>query len=258
MSGLEALGAISSCIAIVEASIKVTQFLKDVAKADSDRDEFITRLERVVEIAERVESRVRSQKDDLGRQRFAALDPKNSQSPLQKLRTLLQDMQKILVKGRGTNIASGKIHKIRLKDFKWPGEKKSLEDLRKTLDGYTSEIEVFMIDAVYDISDDTNIVLKTQEFEAERRSIIRWLSPLDFSARQQHWYETFGKIGTGDRFLKSEPFKYWKEKKVKYLRCYGDAGAGKVRILKSKTFRSSCGIVAYSRRLSSLVLWLKN
>lgn len=60
----------------------------------------------------------------------------------------------------------------------------------------------------------------------ERETIIRWLSPLDFSAQHQDFISR-RQPGTGQKFLNSEIFQKWLETEHGQLFCPGIPGAGK-------------------------------
>jgi hypothetical protein len=64
------------------------------------------------------------------------------------------------------------------------------------------------------------------EEESDRKHIQKWLSPLDFQARQRAIFEQ--SYRTGEWFLKLPAFEYWKQGQINILRCFGPAGAGKV------------------------------
>lgn len=57
--------------------------------------------------------------------------------------------------------------------------------------------------------------------------IARWLSPLKDQARQKEL--STDRCQVGQWLLDSEEFKYWVIGQSWHLRCYGDAGSGKVR-----------------------------
>ncbi|KAI9790610.1 MAG: hypothetical protein M1816_004942 [Peltula sp. TS41687] len=64
-----------------------------------------------------------------------------------------------------------------------------------------------------------------KEEDSLREEIERWLSPLEFLARQR---DLSGKrFETGQWLLKSEEFTSWAEGRPWQLRCYGDTGSGK-------------------------------
>lgn len=68
---------------------------------------------------------------------------------------------------------------------------------------------------------------RMQEKEAEMNRIEAWLSPLTDLARQDKLFEDC--FAVGQWFLKEQAFKCWTGGRPWQLRCYGDAGSGKVR-----------------------------
>ena len=70
-----------------------------------------------------------------------------------------------------------------------------------------------------------------EEEKAEKAAIEQWLSPLENLARQKKLFaESFP---TGEWLLDSVAFKHWTDGRPWYLRCYGEAGSGKVSCCKS-------------------------
>jgi hypothetical protein len=69
-------------------------------------------------------------------------------------------------------------------------------------------------------------VEKSDREESDRKAIERWLSPLDFQARQREIFEAAAK--TGKWFMEREEFNCWKKGKLEVLRCHGRVGTGKV------------------------------
>ena len=64
------------------------------------------------------------------------------------------------------------------------------------------------------------------ERETEKTAIQKWLSPFSFPTRQNELCKD--RCRTGDWFLKDETFQSWVLGPPRYLRCFGEAGAGKV------------------------------
>lgn len=67
---------------------------------------------------------------------------------------------------------------------------------------------------------------KTQKEETERDDIIQWLSPLQFLKTQDKLSQD--RFETGQSLLDHEVFKDWVTGQQWHLRCYGEAGSGKV------------------------------
>ncbi len=67
---------------------------------------------------------------------------------------------------------------------------------------------------------------RRKEEKAEKEAIVRWLSPLENLARQKKLFAN--SFPTGQWLLDSLAFKHWSTGRPWYLRCYGEAGSGKV------------------------------
>lgn len=67
---------------------------------------------------------------------------------------------------------------------------------------------------------------RRKEEKAEKEAIVRWLSPLENLARQKKLFAN--SFPTVQWLLNSLAFKHWSMGRPWYLRCYGEAGSGKV------------------------------
>lgn len=204
-------------------------------------------------LSETLDACIAGEKDQPGQPWVKHLDPKIKGSPLAGLEDTLAKMRKLLVLKKTT-------FKQKLKNFKWHSEKKDLEDFFVAIDGYYTRIMVILGSATMGLTresftftkamaagiEDERKETKRLREDAERKDIESWLSPLDFQARQREIYEDSAK--TGNWFLGLPEFQYWREGEVDILRCYGDPGAGKVR-LPSSIFNTT--LTSYYR-LSSL------
>jgi hypothetical protein len=189
-------------------------------------------------IRETLDACIAGEKDQPGQPWVKNLDPNIKGSPLSGLEETLNKMRKLLVLKKTT-------FKQKLKKFKWHSEKKDLEDFFVAIDGYYTRIMVIVGSATMGLTRESFTLTKaiaagleeerkeTKRLreDTERKDIEGWLSPLDFQARQREIYEESAK--TGKWFLDLPEFQYWKEGEVDTLRCYGDPGAGKVRLLSS-------------------------
>ena len=75
---------------------------------------------------------------------------------------------------------------------------------------------------------------RRQEETLERETIERWLSPLDFLARQEQLSED--RFMTYKWLLDDPTFQQWTTGKPWHLRCYGLPGSGKVRVYSGFPF----------------------
>lgn len=67
---------------------------------------------------------------------------------------------------------------------------------------------------------------RREEEKVEKEAIEKWLSPLENLARQKKLFAN--SFPTGQWLLDSLAFKHWSTGRPWYLRCYGEAGSGKV------------------------------
>jgi hypothetical protein len=233
------LSILASSFAIVDGLKEAVRFAKDVIKADDEREEFLQRFQCVNEVTETLDTCLAGEKDITGQPWFDRLDPtKNPKSPLAGLQETLSKMVKILKLKETT-------FKQRMKNFEWHSEKKSLESLFSSIDGYC--IRIVMILSARNMSGVRENITITQKIvammekdqkakkaqleEEQRKRIEQWLSPLEFPAQQRRIYEKSAR--TGQWFLDLPEFKCWEQGEFRTLRCYGKSGAGKVRSPKN-------------------------
>jgi hypothetical protein len=229
------LSVIASSIAIFDFLKEAYRFGEDVIKADDERREFESRLSCVGTVTETLDACIAGEKDQPGQAWVKHLDPKTKGSPLAGLEDTLKNMNKLLVWKKTS-------FKQKLKNFKWHSEKKDLEEYFVAIDGYYTRIMVILGSATMGLTresftftkimaaglEDDRRESKRLRDDTERKDIENWLSPLDFQARQREIFDVSAK--TGKWFLECCEFQYWEQGKVDVLRCYGDPGAGKVRL----------------------------
>ncbi len=79
---------------------------------------------------------------------------------------------------------------------------------------------------------------RREEEKGEKEALEKWLSPLESLARQKELFAN--SFPTGQWLLDSLAFKHWSAGRPWYLRCYGEAGSGKVSYSKlSRIYVSS-------------------
>jgi hypothetical protein len=240
---MDPLSIIAGSIAIFDALKEAYRFAEDVIKAPEERDEFTRRLDCVADIKKILGDCLAKEADPENSEWVKLLDAKkNPNSPLAGLGQIMQKMLATL-KTKETSIR-------KWKDFKWHSEKKSLESYFVAIDGCCTRIVFVLSTANIEISrlsrennallKDTNSITRkmaaNQEAqmeverldreESDRKAIERWLSPLEFQARQREIFEPAAK--TGKWFMEREEFRYWKKGELEVLRCHGRVGTGKV------------------------------
>jgi hypothetical protein len=243
---MDPLSILASSAALFEAVKDSYRYAKDVIKAPKEREELIRRLDSISSIHRLI-------KDELDRIPNAenlswaqALSPrKNLDSPLAELVEIMKQML-VVLKTNGTRYR-------KMKDFRWHSEKKILESFFGRLDScYLRVVACLSLSNIEgsrltrDIDSRTKLIETMQKAqidadkmareETERKAIERWLSPLEFQARQREIFESAAK--TGEWFTRSDEFNIWKEGELEWLRCRGALGTGKV--LKSILGPSIC------------------
>lgn len=233
---MDPLSILASSTALFGALKDGYRYAKDVIKAPEERREFTRRLDYVTDIKKILDDQLAKEDDPDNAPWVQLLSPqKNPNSPLAQLLEIMNNMLATL-KTKETSFRN-------LKDLRWHSEKKELEKFFGAMDGCCSRIAAYLsIGSIGDskilrenneLSKDTNAITKKMaarqeaQIEAEnllreesdRKSIERWLSPLDFQARQREIFESAAK--TGEWFMELEEFKIWSEGKLEWLRCHG-------------------------------------
>ncbi|KAH6676237.1 ankyrin repeat-containing domain protein [Halenospora varia] len=235
---MDPLSITVSCAAIAGIVKKLGGYAKDVFKEESERVEFSHCLGTVKLVTDNLKVWVEEEKNQPGQEWITKWDPKNTGSPLQGLENVLGEIDKLLGE-RETEFL-----KRTLKKLKWSLDKKQLGDYFRTIDRYCSNINSAFGFATVTISRSTNSLVlqdrktnQKKEETRERKEVEQWLSKLDFPAEQQQIYENAGCPQSGQWFMELQEYKYWKEGRIKQLRCYGKGGVGKT-VLSSVVINS--------------------
>lgn len=110
-----------------------------------------------------------------------------------------------------------------LQTLRWPlSDKKDIEEIVKRLERLKSSVSLVLNHASFAVGTKTNGALVNQKV----KSIIDWLTPLNFLARQESIVRGRSK-GTGAWFLESKTFDRWKSGNDMVMWCPGIPGAGK-------------------------------
>ncbi|CAG8959305.1 hypothetical protein HYFRA_00013075 [Hymenoscyphus fraxineus] len=231
------LSVIASSIAIFDALKEFKRYADDVINAGEEREEFRCRLDRV-EIVSKALNELASGSDHPAEAwlRECLRDPKSSLVGLVKT---MRSMSEILkAKDQKKNVKKGPkfmrvIKNFRKQDVKWHSEKNDMEKYFDVINTYCQSINTTlnMVEIKYARETDktTKKLLHDSEKkreEEERREIEKWLSPLDFVARQSEIHK-YAAPKTGQWFIDLPQFQAWKDGLINTLPCYGEMGTGK-------------------------------
>ena len=248
---MDPLSILASSTALFDALNKTIKFAIDVIHADAERSEFISRLSCVKLVVETINDRM-AEDEDLSQEKwYQTLNPlSNEQSPLHKLRKIMMEMLKRL----GVEEVLEKRSKFRegMRKWTWHYEKEKLEgmfgDIETCCGQITLVINLGQSKMLKRTKKTTDTILENQaremedkrreREEEERQKIEEWLSPLNFQAKQIELFEMAAQ--TGQWFLEGPSFNSFALGEIDELRCYGDAGSGKVNLYLSIKFW--CGL----------------
>jgi hypothetical protein len=262
---MDGVSAVASFASLLEFLYKVTGWAIDTIKAKKERQKLLDGLDRLRSTIKSIDERRKDAKP--GDEWYDGLlelvrtsgtlspegkyepNPKHgSETSLSKLYMLLEGLNEELSPAEGL-----KKYKQRLR-YHW--DKVKYEQLLKEFARCREEIS-FILDedhfkisrairqdgkeTLHEVSEIRSRMSTLEDYqkrqeervvkqkdEADREAVEKWLSPLEFLARQEELYEQA--FGTGKWFLESLAFRHWVKGKPWHLRCYGVEGSGKVRL----------------------------
>ncbi|KAG9236434.1 ankyrin repeat-containing domain protein [Amylocarpus encephaloides] len=234
---MDPLSVMASSVALFDGLKEFYRFAQDVIRADDERSDFRSRFNSVENILSMLKQCIARVPDQTRASWMEALE--NEHSPL---RGLLKEMTKMITILKPKETA----FKQKAKNFMWHSEKKHMDAHFVTITGYCQQIQIILSGAAFEFSIDnfeeskdaheTTKQLaadfreqrqesKLQKEEADRKTIEKWLSGLDFQAHQRDIFET--SVETGGWFLDLPEFVLWQDGSLNSLRCYGSMGTGK-------------------------------
>ena len=262
---MEAFGGLANVISLLDVLKKVGVWANDSIKAEKERQALLDGLDRLRSIFRKIDQRCKdAQSGDEWYEGLLELvrtsgtltpegkyepNPKHrSETSLSKLYMILQELTVELSPAQGSRTKQY-VQRLRyhwdkvkyeglLREFASCREEISFildddhfkiskairQDGKETL-AQISEIKSRMT-AMQDIQQLQEQRFIKQKAEADRDAIEKWLSPLEFLARQEEIFENA--FGTGKWFLESLAFRHWVKGKPWHLRVYGVEGSGKV------------------------------
>ncbi|KAH7327406.1 ankyrin repeat-containing domain protein [Rhexocercosporidium sp. MPI-PUGE-AT-0058] len=276
MSGIEVIGLLASITSLAEASKKLFTFAENVYKADEQRLDVLQQLSCLDAVSTAIE---RLKEQDPNGTWIEELDPSDPTSPagglmvaVGKMEILLQmngdRMEKfkwhwnkkkldplfreinqyctslLVILGWAQAEISAKIRLITRTTAENIDKMRELmeQDRRKRDEQGVSMMKIAETVKNLEISDKAR---HTEQEKAYRKDVERWLSTLEFQARQQTILRNVNSSqgnSIGQWFFESDEFKYWKEGKIKLLKGLGAPGAGKTvlsSVIVDKLIRDS-------------------
>ncbi|KAM0548199.1 hypothetical protein ACHAPJ_009998 [Fusarium lateritium] len=230
---MEALGVVSSIIAVLQLTTAVVNYLASVKSSSKDQKQCATEATNLLVLLTRLKFRVEeASSSDPWFISVRALDVDNG--PLSQYKAATERLvSHITHKGKAGKIGAA---------LSWPLNKAEVADILASIERLKSfislalELDHFKLSEA--IKDETRLipnvaqnvdVIRRNQDEQQIKEIANWLSSVDFS-QQQHNFVAQRREGTGEWFLKSPEFVNWLEGSTATLFCPGRAGAGKTII----------------------------
>ncbi|KAK6984966.1 hypothetical protein R3P38DRAFT_3450977, partial [Favolaschia claudopus] len=202
----EVLGIVTGALQLLDTALKLTEVAKDAYRAPQEKQEIHDELKGLKPLLAEVELRVSASPS----QRVLG----NMVTPLAKFKKTLEELCSRLQSTKNT-----------FERFKWAlSEKKRMKEDILAFRQFHDMVNSWMILDFWYVSMNHNVDLLS--LSAQRLAMIEWLSPLNFSIRQQDISRT-RQPGTGEWLLKDPKFKEWELGAGGVLWCSGIPGAGK-------------------------------
>ncbi|KAL8831035.1 MAG: hypothetical protein Q9191_001102 [Dirinaria sp. TL-2023a] len=236
------LSITASIIAVVTLGSTVLNYLREVKDEPQERVRLRNDLRSAWLALSVLKERLKeSDKDPSSLSSIHLLGGENG--PIDQFKRLLERLSKKLTP------KDGKMRKFS-RAVAWPFESQEVKDILSALDRLRSMFQLAIgndsLTLIQDIREDTSNIpsltqdiadisqsfgaLQASEPVSERRSIIRWFSPLSFFKTHDDHYAKVVKE-TGQWFLVSDPFNAWLSSNNGILWCPGIVGAGKTMLL---------------------------
>lgn len=224
---MEALGAASSIIAVLQLSSEVIKYINSAVGATKERK----RLRAELRACERILEDLADEADDSDEGKAWSETIKALESPgapLGRLDTALRSIEaKLHPKGR--------VDKV-LTSLKWPFRAAEVTEILSTIEREKSLLELALTNntrkliqemkraanenqrQLLQAVDGLNSHINNQELTQERLAILNWLSPVDYT-RQQAQLISERQEGTGRWLLDSDQFTTWVQAEKQTLFC---------------------------------------
>ncbi|KAH7400219.1 ankyrin repeat-containing domain protein [Cadophora sp. MPI-SDFR-AT-0126] len=264
---MEVVGLLASITSLVEASQKLFKFAQDVYEADSQRWDVLQQLSCLDAVSTSIDKLKASDPSGDWTQDLDPADPKSpacglmvavgkveillrvnvDNMPLRaklenfkwhwkkkQLEPLFQEINQhcvsiLVVLGWGQTDILSKIGSItRTTADNINSMREFMEEDRRKRDEVNRSM-MRMAETVRNL-EASDKVRQTEQEKAYRKEVEKWLSPLEFHARQQAIFnklDSFQGSSIGQWFFEGKAFEYWKSGSIKLLKGVGEPGAGK-------------------------------
>jgi hypothetical protein len=236
------LSTTASIIALLDLSGKVLKYLRNVKDSPKDCNRLIVEISSTRGILDTLSETVKDAEtapQDAWSATIRSLD--KNEGPLKQLGEALTSLHSGLYKA-----ASAKGLTKVAKRLLWPFKKEDAEKLVKTIDRQKLLLMLALendhVALSKEIQNDTRIIradvkavkddvsrLDRRQDDQERRTILDWLTPLDYGTQQSDFINR-RQEGTGQWLLDSDEFQRWSNVSKQTLFCPGIPGAGKTII----------------------------
>ena len=226
---MDPLSTIASAIAILQTICASADFLHDVKRAAKERETFLVELQGLSSVIKALQRRQDDSQaagspelDDLFQtagelnEKYEYRGPKNGK-PAGDMALVYQTVAELYRKLRPKG--QPKVWKRLAQKMTHHWKKDEFMQMLQTLDEARGRIQMILYEA-------DQVQHRETQGTIEKTAIQKWLSPFSFRTRQDELCKD--RCMTGDWFLKDETFQSWVLGPPRYLRCFGEAGAGKV------------------------------
>ena len=234
MDPISAIGFAASIAQLLNTTVVAIQYINNVQDAPKERSRLALEISSLLTFLTNLRYRV-EEIETRGEWLANANALAVPNGPLDQVRCAVEEVIDKLKPAEG--LAKS------LKRLKWPFEKQDVAhflgqiERAKALIGLALQNDHFelsraikedlfkMSSNVVDLANGVDLIRLGHE-DGERTTVNDWLSPLDFSFKQQDTYNSH-EDGTGSWFLKSDEFIKWRDGDGSTLWCPGLPGAGK-------------------------------
>lgn len=211
----------ASLIAIVDLSLKIMEYLKEVRDGGKERSDLHKEALNVYDIFCSLKFDFDSHNINEDTPWSRAIKPLfKVGGPISQLQTVLGEITAKIIFPQNNAV---------IKKLKWPFQRAEAQILVGRLQSFKQTISVALSRANLQLGLDTNADVKYVRHiieSAELETALGWISSLDFRALHKAGQRT-SLGGTGQWFLNDPQVRGWSEGRTKVLWCHGILGAGK-------------------------------
>ncbi|KAF7333149.1 ANK-REP-REGION domain-containing protein [Mycena venus] len=204
----EVLGIITSVLQLVDSALRTRDYIEDFRHAPQEQQKLLSEMDNLRPLLIDLQARIG------GNPSNATLQKMNS--PLADFKATMEEFIKKLkpVDGRFLRF---------WKQLQWSlGDKMDAKEYLEKFQQFGSQVHMWLSVDLWDMAQQNRIELGA----AERKQIIKWLSPINFFLRQADISQA-RQHGTGGWLLVDPHFQEWESGSGRTLWCHGIPGAGK-------------------------------